>query len=115
MRATVTVPWGVNEETETFSIEFSGEAKGLVDYDGGCRYTPNGDGWPPSFDVEFTDISLEKIVLVYGPDDRLTLDITDDKKSRDFATKLFDRQCEAWLDRLIETAQTIFDENRYAD
>lgn len=56
----------VQIETAVGSIKCEGievEAKGSWDYDPGCRYTANGDGWPPSLDFELEKIANPDAVV----------------------------------------------------
>jgi hypothetical protein len=63
-RKTLTV--GVLLATEAGAIGIPSievEASGSWDYDPGCRYTANGDGWPPSLDFEIESIGNQKSII----------------------------------------------------
>lgn len=60
---TVTIGFSVKTATGTFDCEdIEVEASGSWEYDPGCRYTANGDGWPPSLDYEATIDNRDEVL-----------------------------------------------------
>ena len=67
--------WGWSNETELLNdFIITIELAGSCDYyytpgDKGCRYTPNGDGWPPSPpEVEYSNFIAERLVVALWKD-----------------------------------------------
>lgn len=60
---TVTIGFTIKTATGTFACEdISVDASGTWDYDPGCRYTANGDGWPPNLDFEATIDNRDEVL-----------------------------------------------------